>query len=213
MSDVFTQNDQQRKKLEDELVLLFASEAAAAGLAFSIAVLLRVAFPKLTESILNALAQLVARPIGPDVDQYRPPDGAGPQLGGQEDDAAAWRASFVLHAADRLEDSDDQDKDFRNEQRWFQLHLAAQDRRLRIGAAIDAITPLVAEDVPELPGVLLLGWRSVMDQNTTPECADANGKNFKAMEMPDIGLPGTVHPRCRCAAGPPIPGAPLLPST
>jgi hypothetical protein len=46
----------------------------------------------------------------------------------------------------------------------------------------------------------------------TPECRWANGRNYRADQMPVIGFPGAVHARCRCAASFPLPGAPLLPS-
>jgi hypothetical protein len=46
----------------------------------------------------------------------------------------------------------------------------------------------------------LLGWRARMDSHTTAECAQANGRNFDPSRIPGIGLPGTVHPNCRCRA-------------
>jgi uncharacterized protein with gpF-like domain len=57
---------------------------------------------------------------------------------------------------------------------------------------------------------LLLGWNTVIDSHTSPECLAANGHNFRADHMPKIGYPGAVHPHCRCYAGPPRPGANLL---
>jgi hypothetical protein len=56
----------------------------------------------------------------------------------------------------------------------------------------------------------LLGWHTVMDLKTSPECIRANGKNFYADQMPPIGYPGMVHPHCRCMPGPPFPDAPLV---
>lgn len=50
-----------------------------------------------------------------------------------------------------------------------------------------------------------LGWYAVLDKKTSPECRKANGKNFDPLRPPAIGLPGTVHPRCRCIPGPPHP--------
>lgn len=50
-----------------------------------------------------------------------------------------------------------------------------------------------------------LGWYTVLDKRTSPECRAADGKNFDPLQPPTIGLPGTVHPRCRCLPGPPHP--------
>lgn len=50
-----------------------------------------------------------------------------------------------------------------------------------------------------------LGWYAVLDKRTSPECRAADGKNFDPLQPPAIGLPGTVHPRCRCLPGPPHP--------
>jgi hypothetical protein len=59
---------------------------------------------------------------------------------------------------------------------------------------------------------LLLGWNTVHDSHTTPECRHADRKNFWADRMPLIGYPGMTHPNCRCWPGPPVPGAAILPS-
>ena len=58
----------------------------------------------------------------------------------------------------------------------------------------------------------LLGWNTVLDARTSADCRAANGKNFYASSVPLIGYPGSVHPHCRCYAGPPRPGARMLPS-
>lgn len=71
----------------------------------------------------------------------------------------------------------------------------------------------MAVDMAALQHGLLLGWYAHHDDRTTPECADADGKNFRADAMPLIGYPGTVHgSSCRCTPGAPFPGAPELPS-
>lgn len=56
----------------------------------------------------------------------------------------------------------------------------------------------------------LLSWRAVLDGRTTAECRAAHGKNFRITSPPMIGLPGLVHPLCRCVAGPPRNNAPLI---
>ena len=47
-----------------------------------------------------------------------------------------------------------------------------------------------------------LGWWSVLDERTSPECRKAHGSNFEAGDPPRIGYPGTVHSSCRCKPGP-----------
>jgi hypothetical protein len=49
----------------------------------------------------------------------------------------------------------------------------------------------------------LVGWYAHYDSKTSPACRLANGHNFDAMQGTVIGYPGSVHPHCRCYAGPP----------
>jgi uncharacterized protein with gpF-like domain len=56
----------------------------------------------------------------------------------------------------------------------------------------------------------VLGWYSVRDERTTWDCLVRHGKNFHVSEPPGGMLPGSVHPRCRCSAGPPHPGARII---
>lgn len=48
-----------------------------------------------------------------------------------------------------------------------------------------------------------LGWYTILDHRTSPECRKAHGSNFDADRPPKIGYPGTVHRWCRCKPGPP----------
>lgn len=90
------------------------------------------------------------------------------------------------------------------ETRYFGLHRDAMWARAKAAMAVD---------MAALQHGLLLGWYTHMDDRTTPECADANGKNFRADSMPLIGYPGAVHgSNCRCTPGAPHAGAPVLPS-
>lgn len=127
--------------------------------------------------------------------------------------AAAWLATYLAAAAGRLALLPEGDEAalkaaLANEERYFQLHLAAEDRRMRAAAMQDTAAKL--NDDRELSD--LLNWHAVIDNKTTPECRAADGKNFKADRMPIIGWPGAVHAHCRCVAGPGVPGAPTLPS-
>lgn len=90
-----------------------------------------------------------------------------------------------------------------SERRFYQMHLDAMWQRARAAGAVDLAA---AEYGP------LLGWYTTLDDKTSPECKDADGKNFRAEAMPDIGFPGAVHPHCRCRPGPPYQKARLLPS-
>jgi hypothetical protein len=87
------------------------------------------------------------------------------------------------------------------ERRYYALHLLAGWNRMDAAARVDTAVMQVG---------LLLGWNTVIDSHTSPECLAANGHNFRADHMPKIGYPGAVHPHCRCYAGPPRPGANLL---
>jgi SPP1 gp7 family putative phage head morphogenesis protein len=51
----------------------------------------------------------------------------------------------------------------------------------------------------------IVGWYAHYDSKTSPACRLANGNNFDAMQGTVIGYPGSVHPHCRCFAGPPHP--------
>lgn len=88
------------------------------------------------------------------------------------------------------------------EQRYFDQHQEAQARRgygrQVMGAMAQVFGPV-------------LGWDAVIDGDTTSECRDANGKNFRVDVPPEIGYPGLVHFRCRCVPVPPHPNALLLP--
>lgn len=90
------------------------------------------------------------------------------------------------------------------ETRYFGMHREAIWARERAAMAVD---------MEALQHGLLLGWYTHLDDRTTPDCRAADGKNFRADAMPDIGYPGTVHAKCRCRPGAPFRGARELPST
>ncbi len=126
----------------------------------------------------------------------------------------AWRAFYILAAAERLSRTDDLAHAEKVEEGYFARHVAAEWRRQRAAALVDVTQRLLDDRTEEAPttGPPLLGWRAVLDDRTTPECRWADGKNFRADQIPAIGIPGSVHPRCRCTSGPPIKGAALIPS-
>jgi len=90
------------------------------------------------------------------------------------------------------------------ERRYYEQHQAAMWNR----AAAAGKTDMAA-----LEHGNLLGWNAVKDARTSAECRSADGWNYRATAMPDIGWPGSVHgTTCRCFPGPPHPGGRLLPS-
>jgi hypothetical protein len=128
---------------------------------------------------------------------------------------AARRAQYVLAAAKRVLGSvrDARAKGgsltdaFRDamatERRYYLMHVAAMANRANAAAKTDAAARKYGD---------LLGWNAVLDGHTSPECRDADGKNYRASAMPDIGYPGGVHDACRCSPSAPHPGGKLLPS-
>ena len=128
----------------------------------------------------------------------------------------ARRAQFVLSAGRRLAGDVAQARaqgkpvsaalldGLARERRYYGLHVAAMWQRA---------TAAGKTDMAALEHGRLLGWYTVIDGKTSAECRAADHHNFYADRMPDIGWPGGgPHPNCRCWAGPPWPGAPLLPS-
>lgn len=89
------------------------------------------------------------------------------------------------------------------ERRYYGQHLYAIWNRMDAASKVDSASMLYGR---------LLGWNTVLDGRTSPECRHADRRNFFADQMPVIGYPGMVHPHCRCWPGRPYPGAPMLPS-
>ena len=90
------------------------------------------------------------------------------------------------------------------ERRYYQQHLDAMRQRAIAAARVD---------MEALEHGRLLGWKTVLDSHTSPECRAANGCNFYAARPPAIGYPGAVHPACRCKPVAPWPGGRLLPGS
>jgi hypothetical protein len=128
---------------------------------------------------------------------------------------AARRAQYVVAASKRVADAAQEarskgepvtaamDAQVTREQRFYFLHRQAMWSRAQAA---------MSTDMAALEYGPLLGWKAVLDNRTSPECKNANGRNFYATAMPDIGFPGSVHLACRCRAVAPWPGGKLLPS-
>lgn len=137
----------------------------------------------------------------------------GPMQKAAERQGWMWRAVYVLGAADRLQEAKDLTHAESVEIGYFARHVAAEHRRIRSAALVDVTSRLLEDRTEEQSEKApLLGWRAHIDEKTTPECKWANGRNFRADRPTVIGIPGSVHPRCRCTSGPPVKGAPLIPS-
>ena len=200
-----------RTKRDKALVAAIIALLAAGATGYGLLVGIRVALVTwgLSAEAAEWLANLVSDHTEPPDLGFGPP---GPMELAEEDQARAWRAIYALGAAQRLAETEDLAHAEEVETGYFARHLAAEGRRQRAAALVDITSKLLGDRTEEQGKIPLLGWRAVIDNRTTPECAWANGQNFRADRMPVIGLPGSVHPRCRCTSGPAIPGAPLIPS-
>lgn len=137
----------------------------------------------------------------------------GPAQAFERQMAPAWLGLFTLAAAERMAELDTE-RQFATiaarETQYFDRHRDAEERRQR-AAALQDVAAMLNSDRSDA-NEHLLGWRAVLDERTTPECRWAHGRNFDATKMPSIGFPGAVHMRCRCSAGPAVPGAPVIPA-
>lgn len=128
------------------------------------------------------------------------------------------RAQYLLNAARRItrQLGSDRSKEavigaLQRERQYWRQHVQAGTRREQAAALIDSTAeqhgvPVQADGKP----ATVLGWRAVIDSRTDPQCRTANGKNWLLERPPRIGLPGTVHPACRCVAVPPWPTRELV---
>lgn len=117
-------------------------------------------------------------------------------LGATQKIEPVYRAQYVHAASQRLAAGLKMGKSRSDllaaERRYFNQHIEAVGKRRAVAGAVDKAAQRWGDD---------LGWYAKMDSITSEECRDANGKNFRASEMPPIGYPGAVHPHCRCKPG------------
>lgn len=105
---------------------------------------------------------------------------------------ATYRAFYVWNATQRIMAAPDRAKAIEAEKVYFNQHMDAVSKRRGAANAVDKARAKYGDE---------LGWYAVMDNRTSPECREANGKNFNATHIPSIGFPGAVHPNCRCRPG------------
>lgn len=115
-----------------------------------------------------------------------------------------FRARYAVNAIKRIAKAalgGKRQEQTAKERAHFEAHKqAAKHREQALGALDDA----AARYGP------VLGWYAVDDSSVTAECKAASGSNFDIGNPPKIGLPGLVHPRCRCHAGPKHPNGEML---
>ena len=180
------------------------SGADAALIAAIVALLAIGAAPKPTATKIAALVGLPVAAVAPVVmlaikgASMAPTAASGTALRNAQENEPWYRAAYILSASRRvhaaLRDGVPEEEALAREQRWFKQHLAAQENRRNTAVQVDAAAAKSGNK---------LGWYAVLDRKTTPECRAANGKNFDRRKPPPIGYPGSVHPFCRCKAGPP----------
>lgn len=109
------------------------------------------------------------------------------------------RAAFVLASYRRVQAQQSQnethDDILKSEQRFYAQHFTAATNRMQAANKIDGMSWKYGT---------LLGWYAQKDSRTTPDCLNADGKNFSAIIPPRIGWPGIVHVQCRCQPGKPF---------
>ncbi|WP_141575898.1 hypothetical protein [Actinomadura sp. WMMA1423] len=187
----------------DRRVVEAAAAVLAAGLtATAAAAALRRALQplRLAAAAIRAAVDLAAR-ILPD----RPPRATGRAQRQDRRDAHKYRAWYLVNAARRIHTAiktrsrgetvaDAVRKALRPESRYLRQHLAAQQNRRRTAIEVDRLAAIYGDR---------LGWYAVRDGSTTADCRHAHGRDFLLSKPPRIGLPGSVHSRCRCRPGRP----------
>lgn len=109
-----------------------------------------------------------------------------------------YRASYILHAAERIEKDVVAGKAVQDaladEKAVFRKHESARRGRLGAAARVGKAANMFGD---------ILGWYLNPALDNEPECIAADGNNFRASEGTILGWPGAVHPNCGCSAGPP----------
>ena len=170
------------------------SGSAATALATQISKLMLIPLPLALAIVTLAMSQPVHVPA-PEPSR----DGA---LAATQDDEYLFRAAYIEAAIRRTEQAVragyTPEEAARAERRNFLLHVQSQRIRSSAAVAVDRMARQLG--TPEL------GWYTVLDARTSPECRAANGTNFDVGVRPVIGYPGAVHPSCRCKPGKPHAG-------
>jgi SPP1 gp7 family putative phage head morphogenesis protein len=186
------------QRSDEELIAIIAGALAIAAPANATAATLAPLVGIPVAVLIDVLKIAMSRPytFGPPPDTGVPT--AATEAGRLE---PYYRAQYVLAASRRAqaalkEGGPAVQKAAEAEDRYFNQHLEAMLNRARAANAVDRATKIYGD---------MLGWYARLDNRTSPECREANGKNFHASVRPPIGYPGSVHPHCRCKPGKPFP--------
>lgn len=146
-------------------------------------------------AVRTATRVAMSAPVGDVPPPGTPPTGSGMTTARVE---RTFRATYLVAAAKRvarlLREGKPPLEIIKRERNAFNRHLQAQGLRREAARRIDRAAAKHGQT---------LGWYAKMDARTSAECRWANGRNFQVDRRPPIGYPGTVHPNCRCVAGPP----------
>lgn len=116
-----------------------------------------------------------------------------------------FRAAYLANAALRMQatmsDGGTQRDALRRERTYYLMHEEARRGRLKAVAQVRGAAEWYGP---------LVGWYLNPLKKNEAECIAANGHNFYAEQGTVIGLPGSVHNRCGCYAGPPWEGAGMV---
>jgi Phage Mu protein F like protein len=195
-----------------------AAAVAAIAAALAVALTPAAALAMITARLKIRKASSVAMLASLEVAMSMPPEQTG-VAGSASINAsranAIRRAQFILSSAKRLTGDVAEARSrgesvsqalaagMARERRHFGQHRDAMWNRAQAAAQVDMASWSYGD---------LLGWNTVRDSRTSPECLAADGRNFHASHPPLIGYPGSVHPHCRCYPGPAHIGARMLPS-
>lgn len=186
------QQQQQKKQLSDaEKVALIAGAIAIGASAQKTAELLAPQLGIPVKTLVFVLLIAMSKPVNYGVVTL-PSATASSESSDLE---PFFRAQYVLASAERLEVArkmGNLPQAKKAEQRYFNQHVEAVANRKASAAAVDKARSRYGDE---------LGWYAILDSRTSPECKEANGKNFSASRIPPIGYPGSVHPHCRCRPG------------
>lgn len=199
-----SQADQQRAA---EIAVALTAATAVAAAPGVLAVLVPLGIPRVV--VLQVLAVVYEQGAHPIVAGF----GEAGRVARRQ--ALIHRAAYVLAAARRVDrarrdagrpTSGDNPREavaaaVTRERRFYAQQRDAEANRTRTAADVDKAA---LEYGP------LLGWYSVRDERTSPECRAAHGGTFRAGQPPVFGYPGAVHPHCRCRPGPARAGAPSV---
>ncbi|WP_190824672.1 structural protein [Saccharopolyspora pogona] len=188
------------------LAVLLASAATVPPLAAIVALLMRPpkqrGEPKVSRTAATVAARLVLQQRQPPA---TPTGAAGRQMQRLN---IQRRAQFLLAAARRItrqigtnRSKEAVVKALQAERRYWQQHVEASAKRERAASLVDSTAEREGVRQPATPGGkvgTVVGWHATLDDRTDPDCRAAHGKNFIVERPPRIGLPGAVHPACRC---------------